>query len=139
MSDPLRLYGLWPTRLLRPWDFPGKSTGVGCHFLLQGIFPPQGLNPALQLKENSLVTGRCLVTKSCLTLASPWTVAHQAPLSMGFPRQEYWNGLPFPPSGDLTDPGMELSSPALAGGFLSTLPTGKLLISPSDICRFFQR
>ena len=35
---------LWPTRLLCPWDFPGKTTGVGCHFLLQGIFPTQGLN-----------------------------------------------------------------------------------------------
>ena len=40
-------HGLWPTRLLRPWDFPGKSTGVGCHFLLQGIFPTQGSNPGL--------------------------------------------------------------------------------------------
>ena len=39
---------LQPTRLLRPWDFPGKSTGVGCHFLLQGIFPTQGSNPGLQ-------------------------------------------------------------------------------------------
>ena len=36
-----------PIRLFRPWDFPGKSTGVGCHFLLQGIFPTQGLNPGL--------------------------------------------------------------------------------------------
>ena len=40
-----------------------------------------------------------LVTKSCPTLATPWTVAHQAPLSMGFSRQEYWSGLPFPLSG----------------------------------------
>ena len=40
-------HGLWPTRLLHPWDFPGKNTGVGCHFLLQGIFPTQGLNPGL--------------------------------------------------------------------------------------------
>ena len=129
MSDPLRLYGLWPTRLLRPWDFPGKSTGVGCHFLLQGIFPPQGLNPALQLKENSLVTGHCLVTKSCLTLASPCTVAHQAPLSMGFPRQEYWNGLPFPPSGDLPDPGIKPMPPSLAGGFFTTEPPEKPLVT----------
>ena len=36
-----------PTKLLRPWDFPGKNTGVGCHFLLQGIFPTQGSNPGL--------------------------------------------------------------------------------------------
>ena len=44
VSDSLRLHGLWPTRLLCPWNFPGKNTGVGCHFLLQGIFPTQGLN-----------------------------------------------------------------------------------------------
>ena len=49
MSDSLRPHGLQPTRLLHPWDFPGKSTGVGCHFLLQGIFPTQGLNPGLPL------------------------------------------------------------------------------------------
>ena len=48
MSDSLRPHGLKPTRLLCPWDFPGKSTGVGCHFLLQGIFQPQELNPGLQ-------------------------------------------------------------------------------------------
>ena len=39
---------LQPSRLLRPWDFPGKNTGVGCHFLLQGIFPTQGLNPGIE-------------------------------------------------------------------------------------------
>ena len=47
VSDSLRGQGLEPTRRLRPWDFPGKSTGVGCHFLLQGIFPTQGSNPGL--------------------------------------------------------------------------------------------
>ena len=49
---------------------------------------------------------------------TPWTVAHQAPLSIGFPRQEYWNGQQCPPLGDLPDPGIELlslMSPALAG------------------------
>ena len=52
-----------------------------------------------------------------------WTVAHQAPLSMGFSRQEYWSGLPFPTPGDLHNPGIKsasLMSPALVGGFLST-------------------
>ena len=56
----------------------------------------------------------------------PWTVAHQAPLSLGFPRQEYWSGLPCPPPGDLPDPGMEPSShtsPALAGGFFTASTT----------------
>ena len=55
--------------------------------------------------------------------ATPWTVAHQAPLSMGFSRQEYWNGLPCLPPGDLPDPGIEpecLMSPALAGKFFTT-------------------
>ena len=49
---------------------------------------------------------RGLVTKSCLTLATPWTVACQAPLSMGFSRQEYWSGLPFPSPRDLPNPGL---------------------------------
>ena len=57
---------------------------------------------------------------------TPWTVAHQAPLSMGFSRQEYWSGLPCPPPGELPNPGIELlslMSPALAGGFLTTSTT----------------
>ena len=54
-----------------------------------------------------------LVTKSCLTLETPWTVACQAPLSMRFSRQEYWSGWPFPSPGDLPDPGIEPRSPAL--------------------------
>ena len=49
-----------------------------------------------------------------------WTIAHQAPLSMGFSRQEYWSVLPCPPPGDLPDPGMEPVSPALAGGLFTT-------------------
>ena len=61
------------------------------------------------------------------SFAIPWTVASQAPLSMGFPRQEYWNGLPFPSPGDLPDPGIEPVSPALAGGFFTTKPPGKPL------------
>ena len=47
VSDSLRPQGLWPTTLLRPWDFPGKRTGVGCHFLLQRIFLTQGSKPGL--------------------------------------------------------------------------------------------
>ena len=47
VSDSLQPHGLQPSTLLRPWDFPGKSTGVGCRFLLQGIFPTQRLNPGL--------------------------------------------------------------------------------------------
>ena len=54
---------------------------------------------------------------------TPWTVAHQAPVSMGFPRQEYWRGLPCPPPWDLPDPGIAAASPALAGGFFTTSAT----------------
>jgi len=63
---------------------------------------------------------------------TPWTVACQAPLFMAFPRQEYWNGLPFPSPGDLPDPGMELQSPespALAHGFFTTEPPGSYIIT----------
>ena len=59
------------------------------------------------------------------SFATPWTVAHQAFLSMGFPRQEYWSGLPFPSPGDLPYPGIEPTSPALAGRFFTTIPLGK--------------
>ena len=58
---------------------------------------------------------------------TPWTIAHQAPLSMGFPRQEDCSGLPFPSPGHLPDPGIESASPALAGGFFTTEPPGKPL------------
>ena len=51
--------------------------------------------------------------KSCPTLESAWTVAHLAPLSMGFPRQGHWSGLPFPSPGDLPDPGIKPGCPAL--------------------------
>ena len=66
---------------------------------------------------------------------TPWTVAHQAPLSMGFSRQEYWKGLPFPSPGDLPNPGIEpaaLMPPASADGFFTTsAPPGKPSYSPS--------
>ena len=60
----------------------------------------------------------------CL-VATPWTVAHQAPLTIGFHRQEYRNGLPFPSPGDLPDRGIKPVSPALAGRFFTGEPPGK--------------
>ena len=57
--------------------------------------------------------------------ATPWTVAHQAPLSMGFSRQEHWSGWPFPSPGDLPDPGIEPGSPALQADALLSEPPGK--------------
>ena len=66
----------------------------------------------------------------CAQLCPTLCVAHRAPLSMGFSRHEYWSGLPFPPPGDLPDPGIEpasLVSLALTGGFLTTKPPAKEL------------
>ena len=57
--------------------------------------------------------------------ATPWTVAYQAPLSVEFSRQEYWSGLPFPPSRDLPDPGTEPKSPALQADTSPSEPPGK--------------
>ena len=64
----------------RPWDSPGKNTGVGCHFLLQ----------CMKVKSESEVA------QSCLTLSNPMDCSHQAPPSIGFSRQEYWSGVPLP-------------------------------------------
>ena len=68
---------------------------------------------------------------SCVQLfVTLWNIAHQAPLSMGFSRQQYWSGLPCPPPRDLPDPGIEpesLVSPALAGGFFTTSATREAL------------
>ena len=61
-----------------------------------------------------------------------WTVTLQASLSMGFPRQEFWSGLPFPPPGNLPNPGIELASSALAGRFFTTEPPGKPNVSIAD-------
>ena len=66
------------TRLSRPWDSPGKNTGVGCHFLLQ----------CMKVKVKSL--------SHVQRFATPWTAAYQAPPSMGFSSQEYWSGVPLP-------------------------------------------
>ena len=60
--------------------------------------------------------------------ATPWTVAHQAPLSMGFSRQGYWSGLPFPPLVDLPNLGIKPGSPALQADSFTTGPPGRPLI-----------
>ena len=71
----------------------------------------------------------CVLLCSCLVMpdsfTTPWTVAHQAPLSTWFPRQEYWSGLPFPSPGALPDSRTEPASPALAGGLFTSEPPGK--------------
>ena len=75
------------------------------------------------LDFNTTITLKCQFLGCIRLFATPWTVAHQAPLSMGFSRQGYWGGLPCPPPGDLPDPRIEpgaLMSPALTGGFFTT-------------------
>ena len=70
----------------------------------------------------------------CWLSATPWTVAHQSPLSIGFPRQEYWSGLSFPSPGDLPNPGIKPVSPGLSGRFVTTEPPEKL---PYNLQGFF--
>ena len=69
--------------------------------------------------------GGGIATQSCPTLCDPWTVAHQAPLFMGFSRQEYWSGLPLPSPRDLPNPGIEPGSPAFQADTLTSEPPGK--------------
>ena len=78
-------------------------------------------------RKHALVSDTvCLCMLSDVQLfVTPWTVAHLAPLSMGFSRQEYWNGFPFLPLGNLPDPGSEPVSPALQADSLPTEPSGK--------------
>ena len=61
---------------------------------------------------------------------TPWTVTRQAPLSIGLPKQEYWSGLPFPPPGDLPDPGNKPESPALKADILPSDPSGTVIQYP---------
>ena len=77
-------------------------------------------NESLKVKVKSLSRVRLFAT--------PWTVAHQAPPSMGFSRQEYWSGLPFPSPGDLPNPGIKPRSPALQADALTSEPPGKTAV-----------
>ena len=86
---------------------------------------------------NGLKSSRCccLVAESYLSRFQPHglTATRQAPLSMGFSRQEYWRGLPFPSPRDLPDPGIEPEPPALAGGFFTTEPPGKPIPKTTEL------
>ena len=114
----LRPYGLVAHQAPLSMGFPGKKTGVGCHFVLQGVFPIQGSIPGLLhcrqflyclshqgrlfffffFSSTTLLLPTHLPPPSAhmLSHVTPWTAARQAPLSMDFSRQEYWSGLPFP-------------------------------------------
>ena len=101
-------------------DFPSSFSSLDAHFSSCLSY----LNPSLVIVHLLVFDltipmicccgdGGSLVAKSCLTFVTPWAVAHQAPLSMGFPRQKYGGRLPFPSSRDLPDPGIEPASPTL--------------------------
>ena len=96
----------------------------GCYFTWQDVGTVTSV-----LKKFSSVCAQAL---NCVWLfPTPWTVAHQAPLPMGFPRQEYWSGLPFPPPGDLSHSEIKptsLMSPALASGCFITEPPSNYYI-----------
>ena len=92
----------------RPWDSPGKNTGVGCHFLLQ----------CMKVKSESEVA------QSCPTLCDPMDCSLPGSSVHGFSRQEYWSGVPSPSPGDLPDPGIEPRSPALEADALTSEPPG---------------
>ena len=122
--DSLRPHGLQHIRLPWPSPTPGACSNSGpssqwCHptisFSVIHFFPC--LQSFLVSKVKSLSRVRLFVT--------PWTVAYQAPLSMGFSRQEYWSGLPFPSPWNLPDPGIEPGSPALQTDALLSEPPGK--------------
>ena len=132
-----------------------KSEGGKDHFLPYssvGIKLPSLAPPPCQMEEFSCPSiikpglSLCAQLLSCVRhFATPWTVSHQAPLSLGFPRQEYWNGLPFPTPGDLPRPGIKPMSPAFVGGFFTSEPPGKptlsrlhiYLLPLSSVCQQF--
>ena len=93
--------------------------------------------PFSEIRESVILVCMCVCVLSHVWLfATPWTVARQVRLSMGFFRQEYWNGLSFPTPGDLPDPGIEptsLMSPALAGGFFTTSTTQEAQLGRKEI------
>jgi len=114
-----------------PWllfDLPRPHCHFYCLYVLQHkhrkLLEDKGLIHSYpQIQPNWSCC--CLAASHAQLFAIPGTVACQAPLFMGFPRQECWNRWPFPSPGDLPDPGTEPAIPALAGGFFTTEPPGK--------------
>ena len=121
-----------------PKFFP-KEKSVTIHRWFDTLYrKPWSLHPKTirLINEFSKVTGWVSEWVKSLSpvrlFATPWTVAYQAPLSLGFSRQEYWSGLPFPSPGNLPDPGIEPGSPALQADALTSEPPGKPQGSPKS-------
>ena len=145
MSDSVQPHRRQPTRLPHPWDSPGKNTGVGCHFLLQCLtvksesevaqlcltpsdpmgcsLPGSSIHGIFQARvlqwgaiAFSLFMHTQLLSRVQLC-ATPWTVAHQTPLSPEFSWQEYWSGLPFFSPAYLPNPVIKPRCPSLQAFF----------------------
>ena len=132
-----------------PWNSPRQNTEVGSYSLPQEIFSTQGSNPVCHIAGRFFTSWAtreaqeywsgwlcCVLSRiSCVWFfATPWIVARQAPLSMGFSRQKFWSRWLCPPPGDLPNPGTELTfltSPALAGRLFTTGNTWGL---PTKLC-----
>ena len=117
-----------------PYNLSFISPCAKIHQLSSSPPPPQSWVPSYS---------GCTHAKSLHMFDSetPWTVAHQAPLSMGFSRPEHWSGLPCPPPGGLPDPGVEpasLASLSLAAGFFITSTTWEALNSEHSSCLFYK-
>ena len=106
-----------PTPVFLSGESQGWGSLVSCR--LQGRTESDTTEVTQQQQQQSLTHVQLFAT--------PWTVARQAPLSIGFPRQEYCNGLPFPSLGDLPDPEVKPLSPVLAGQFFTIEPPGELM------------
>ena len=117
------LLAVWPWEAAHPLWTSNESL-IKWRITFRILSNPLSLKGYLSVKE-------CLLKVKSLShvrlFATPWTVAHQDPVSMGFFRQEYWSGLPFPSPGDLPYPGIELRSPVLQADALTSEPPGKPL------------
>ena len=119
---------------IHPWPQPQEDSSSvwavvtqGCWSLLHcywSLGSPSLVNPA-SFSISTLWKVKVKSLSHVRLLATPWTVAYKAPLSMGFFRQEYWSGLPFPSPGDLPNPGIDPGSPALQADALPSEPSGK--------------
>ena len=111
-----------PNHFEKKWEYPYIS--VLLHLDSSPFWPPPWfLNHMIKqnLREDTQIMSEWVKSRSRVRLfATPWTVAHQVPLSMGFSRQEYWSGLPFPSPGDLPNPGIEPRSPTLQADALTS-------------------
>ena len=130
---PSRIHPTFPWPLPAKWNRTGTFLPSSKLSFLLFVLWPFVLASNFHLRFFPLysfllkyVYSRKYVLRCVQLFATPWTLAHQAPLSMGFSQEEFWSELPFPPPGDLSDPGIRLqslASPVLAGWFFTTSTT----------------